>query len=252
MPRKKKEVAPQKTARSKAKPAARKPKSSSKPKAAVKTSATKTRSAAKPKTARKAKPGLAARKAPVGKSLSAKSSWKPAKFGETQVVAFIRDPNCLFVYWEIAAQKLEQLKKELKGEYAESRLVLRMFRTRNDGQADLIYEIEVDPRDMNRYLPIHESGGGYFIEVARKTASGKVLILARSNILQAPTRGFSPETDPEWEPSPRIEQYLAEELEVGPENLSKPEALGGVSSAGAQEARRRKALEVFSSFGRRN
>ncbi|MGH7739538.1 MAG: DUF4912 domain-containing protein [bacterium] len=181
----------------------------------------------------------------------AKGSWKPAKFGETQVVAFIRDPNCLFVYWEIASQKLERVKKELTTEYAESRLVLRMFRARTDGQADLIYEIEVDPQDMNRYLPIYESGGGYFVEVARKTASGKVVVLARSNILQTPSRGFSSETDPEWEPSPQIARYLAEELEVGSENLPEPGALGGVSSAGAPGLRR-KALEIFSSFSRRN
>ncbi len=182
-----------------------------------------------------------------------KSAWSPAKHGETQVVAFIRDPNCLFVYWEIAAQKLEQVKAELKNEYAKSRLVLRMFRSREDGSADLIYEIEVNAEDMNRYLPVQEPGGGYFVEVARKTASGKVVVIARSNALTAPMIGFSPRVDSSWAPVSEMEQYLAEELELelGPDNLPVSGVVGGISSAEGQK-RRRKLGQTFSSFTNNN
>ncbi|HET9869890.1 MAG TPA: DUF4912 domain-containing protein, partial [bacterium] len=239
------EIAPKRKAAAKApraaKPAAKAPARAKKTASVPKPAASKARKAVRPKS-----PAKAARsKAP------AKGSWKPAKYGETQVVAFIRDPNCIFVYWEIAAQKLEQVQKELKGEYAKSRLVLRMFRSREDGQADLIYEIEVSPEDMNRYLPVHEPGRGYYVEVARKTASGKVVVLARSNALSTPTAGFSPLVDRAWTPAPALEEYLTEELEVGPDQLPAPGALGGVSSAEAQR-RRRKFLDTFSSFGSPN
>ena len=137
----------------------------------------------------------------------------------------------------------------MKNDYAKSRLILRMFRSQEDGSSDLIYEIEVNPEDMNRYLPVHEPGRGYFVEVARKTPSGKVVVIARSNSLTAPFAGFSSQVEPEWAPSPELEEYLAEELEVGPDNLPAPGAVGGVSSADAQR-RRAKFRDTFSSFGR--
>ena len=254
MPRKKKEATQETASRSKAKaaskPAAKarkaksaalKPKKPAKPLSAAKSGPkTKTAPALKPKGAGK-------------KNAKLKSAWSPAKYGETQVVAFIRDPNCLFVYWEIAAQKLEQVKAELKNEYAKSRLVLRMFRSREDGSADLIYEIEVNPEDMNRYLPVQEPGGGYYVEVARKTASGKVLVIARSNSLTAPMIGFSAQVEAAWQPAPEMERYLAEELELelGIDNLPVSGVVGGISSAEAQR-RRRKLGQTFSSFTNQN
>jgi hypothetical protein len=255
MPRKKKERSLEtasrpksKTGSVKAKATAKKPKAAAvKSKTAVKPALSKVPKTKSPAKARSTKKIPASAK----KTSKSKSSWKPAKYGETQVVAFIRDPNCVFVYWEIAAQKLEQVKNELKHEYEKSRLILRMFRSQEDGRADLIYEIEVSPEDMNRYLPVHEPGGAYFVEVARKAPSGKVVVIARSNALTAPIAGFSPQVAPGWAPPPELEDYLAEELEVGPENLPLPGAVGGISSAEAQR-RRAKFRDTFSSFGRQN
>jgi hypothetical protein len=257
MPRKKKEHPLETASRPKrkpgsvtSKPTAKKPKAAaSKSKPAAKPALSKTPKAKKTAVARPGKKAHAS--ASAKKNVKPKSSWKPAKYGETQVVAFIRDPNCIFVYWEIAAQKLEQVKNELKHEYEKSRLILRMFRSQEDGSADLIYEIEVSPEDMNRYLPVHEPGRGYFVEVARKAPSGKVVVIARSNALTAPIAGFSPQVAPGWVPPPELEDYLADELEVGPENLPPPGALGGISSAEAQR-RRAKFRDTFSSFGRQN
>jgi hypothetical protein len=249
MPRKKKEQSLETASRPKRKAVASKA-AAKKPK----TSVSKSKTASKLKTSKTKKTKSLVKKAPVvssRKALKSKASWKPAKHGETQVVAFIRDPNCIFVYWEIASQRLEQVKNELKNDYAKSRLILRMFRSQEDGSADLIYEIEVSPEDMNRYLPVHEPGRGYFVEVVRKTLSGKVVVLARSNSLTAPFAGFSSQVEPGWAPSPELEDYLAEELEVGPDNLPAPGAVGGVSSADAQR-RRTKFHDTFSSFGRQD
>jgi len=248
MPRKKKEQTLEKASRPKRKAVTTTSKTAAKK---TKAPASKSKTAAKPKLSKIPK-AKSPKKAPVvssRKALKSKDSWKPAKNGETQVVAFIRDPNCIFVYWEIASQKLEQVKNELKNDYAKSRLILRMFRSQEDGSADLIYEIEVNPEDMNRYLPVHEPGRGYFVEVARKTPSGKVVVLARSNTLTAPFAGFSSQVEPGWAPSSELEDYLAEELEVGPDNLPAPGAVGGVSSADAQR-RRAKFRDTHSSFGR--
>ncbi len=137
-------------------------------------------------TTKKINPPKTPKAVRVPKALSASktsSEWKkPPRQGETQMVAFIRDPHCIFTYWEVTPQSIEEVKKQLMGEYKESAMVLRVFRTGSDGQAELIQEIRVEPSEMNRYVELKEgTSGSYFIEIAQKAVSGRIVVYARSN-----------------------------------------------------------------------
>jgi hypothetical protein len=245
MPRKKKEESTETAARPKRKASAVK-------KTALKRSAVKKAVSAKtPKKSPAPKAAKVSRAAAPPKS-KAKISWKPPQYGETQVVAFIRDPNCIFVYWEVASQKLAEVQEQLKGEFAKSRILLRMFRDKGNGAAELLYEVEVNPESMNQYLPVEEPGFSYFVEVVRKAVSGKVALIARSNTVSPPGRGLSRVIDSNWMPAGELAQYLSEELE-GTETfpVPGPGEVGGVSSAESQR-RRAKARETFSSFWSKN
>jgi len=181
-----------------------------------------------------------------------KISWKPPQYGETQVVAFIRDPNCIFVYWEVASQKLAEVQQQLKGEFAKSRILLRMFRDKGNGGAELLYEMEVSPESMNQYLPVEEPGFSYFVEVVRKAVSGKVALIARSNTVSPPGKGYSKVIDSNWTPAAELAQYLSEEMEETETfPVPGPGEVGGISSAESQR-RRSKARESFSSFWSKN
>jgi hypothetical protein len=158
-------------------------------------------------------------------------SWKklPRK-GETQMVAFIRDPRCIFTYWEVTPESVEAAKKELMAEFKDSSMVLRVFKISPEGKADLLYEVKVEPGERNRYVELKE-GGRYFIEIVQKTASGRTAVYARSNIVLTSPDSFSSSViDPQWKPPAGILEYFSDE--EGFESFLVP---GGISSAEAHK-----------------
>jgi hypothetical protein len=152
------------------------------------------------------------------------------------MVAFIRDPHCIFTYWEVTPESIESVRKQLTEEYKNSTMVLRVFRTGSDGKAELIEEIRVEPGEMNRYVNLKENSGSYFIEIAQKTASGKTVVYARSNRVVTGTSaehhgGAKESKNSTWETPAGILEYFSET-----EETTVPLATGGISSA---EAHRR-------------
>jgi hypothetical protein len=240
MPRKKKEETPAASPRSVSK---------IKPKA--------TRAARKPakKESPEPKPAkaLAVKKAPVrakaAKPVPASDTFpkKNSRHGETQMVAFIRDPQCIFTYWEVTPERLEAVKQQLQDEYKGSSMVLRLFKTGPQGETELIQEIRVEAGEMNRYVELGEKSGNYFIEIAQKSPSGRVVVYARSNniITGAPSQGPSgslPSADSKWETPDGFFEYF---MEADEEEVSG--AIPGISSAEAhRKGLERKKLDRYS------
>jgi hypothetical protein len=67
------------------------------------------------------------------------------RHGETQIVAFIRDPQCVFTYWEVTPERLEEVKRDLREEFKDSYMVLRLFTVGPNGERILSDEIRIDP-----------------------------------------------------------------------------------------------------------
>ncbi|HEY5039573.1 MAG TPA: DUF4912 domain-containing protein, partial [bacterium] len=112
-------------------------------------------------------------RAPGAPKLASLSSHKPSRIirqGQTQMVTFIRDPHCLFTYWEISTESLEAMKRELQQGFAASFRVLKLFKIGPQGEEILVQEISVRPDEMNRYISLDETGGAYFLEVGQKSA----------------------------------------------------------------------------------
>ena len=246
MPRKKKDESETKTAA--------KPKASAKPKSATKSKAPKTPKAPKavkepkapkalkePKAVKTAK--LKIEKVPAAKKSSAphipKSPLKKMqKRGETQMVAFIRDPQCLFTYWEVTSESIESVKQELREEFRHSSMVLRVFRKDSEGKVELVQEIFVEADEMNRYISIADPRGSYFLEIALKAPSGQIFVYARSNDIMAGPEGFTGSTwapvssDPQWETPAGLLEYFSQEEYT--ETFLTP---GGISSADSLKRR---------------
>jgi hypothetical protein len=228
---------PKKKAETKAKPAA---KASAKPKAV--------KAALKPKVPRKtaktsekvipvkAVKAPKAEKAPVVKKVVASkppippsATKKLPKRGETQMVAFIRDPQCIFTYWEVTPESVESVKRQLMDEFQNSSMVLRVFHMDGPDQVHLIREIFVDPHEMNRYIEIDDKNGGYYLEIAQKASSGRTVVYARSNKIML---GFSGQSwpiasgDAKWETPAGLVEYFSQEEYT--ETFLTP---GGISSA---------------------
>ena len=186
---------PKKKATSKA---ASKPKASAKPKVVAKVKA-----APKPRTPRKSSPQKET-PAPQAVKVATKAvapkpgfaitpSKKLPKKGETQMMAFVRDPQCIFTYWEVTPEGIESVKQQLQEEFKGSSMVLRVFHSGPGGEIQLVREIFVGPDEMNRYIDVDQRTGKYFFEIAQKAASGRLVVYVRSNPIQM---GYDPSSAP--------------------------------------------------------
>lgn len=229
MPRKKKEdskatsTTSEKAKKSPKSPAPKKAKTTSPVKAVRKTKATSSEKA----RARKGRETTTT-------STSKLSAWKKLpRIGETQMVAFIRDPRCIFTYWEVSPESVESVKKQLMEEYPGSSMALRVFKVHPDGNTELLYEVDVQPTERNRYIEIKEIGGKYYVEVVQKTPSGRVVSYTRSNLVSTSQEGSAPPSssaDPQWAPPAGILEYFNDGEEKGeffvtPLGLSSAESL---------------------------
>ncbi len=235
-PRKKAETkAVPKTAKPKAAKAAPKPKaprtrSTRSARPGQETSVEKKTVAAKAAKVPKAEKSPAAKKTVLSRpAIPPSATKKLPKRGETQMVAFIRDPECIFTYWEVTPESVESVKRQLMDEFQNSSMVLRVFHMDGPDQVHLIREIFVEPHEMNRYIEIGDKNGGYFLEIAQKAASGRTVVYARSNKIML---GFSGQSgapasgDPKWETPAGLLEYFSHEEYT--ETFLTP---GGISSA---------------------
>jgi hypothetical protein len=152
------------------------------------------------------------------------------RYGETQVIAFIRDPRCIYTFWEVAPEGVEAVKRQLKEEFKNSSMVLRVFRINPQGESQFLYEIEVAAGSMNRYLEVDGEGQGYFVEITQKTVSGKYFVYARSRNLTLPGSSPSSKIDSQWIPSAGLEEYFEQEV-AAPSGVA-------LSSAQGQKSKR--------------
>jgi hypothetical protein len=139
------------------------------------------------------------------------------RYGQTQLVAFVRDPNCIFTYWEVTPETVEEVRRQLMDEYEGSSMVLRVLRSKPDGTSELVEEIVVNRGEMNRYVNLQDAGGSYVLEIGHKAPSGRFVVLARTETIQTgaqfQTPGESGETHPEgWEMPEEIQDYFNEEI----------------------------------------
>jgi hypothetical protein len=113
------------------------------------------------------------------------------RHGETQIVAFIRDPQCVFTYWEVTPERMEEVKKELREEFKDSHMVLRLFTVGANGERILVDEIRVEPSQINRYVELSQTGGSYVLEIGQKTGTGRYLTYAQSNPIHTSVRSYT-------------------------------------------------------------
>jgi len=101
----------------------------------------------------------------------------PDSYGKTRVVLLVVDPNLVHSYWEVTPQQLRQAESQI-GE--SSQPVLRFY---GAGES---FDVEVDLRSRNWYVPLWSSGKSYYVDLGLRGESGSFARLARSNSVHVP------------------------------------------------------------------
>ncbi len=137
----------------------------------------------------------------------------PWSYGETRLVALVRDPYWLFAYWEITGD-VHRAAEERVGREAwfHARPVLRV----HDVTGGTHYDVGVDEEARNWYLNVGQPDRTWYLELGRLTEAGEFVMLARSNRVHTPRDMPSDVVDPRWPPLQRTDGFWPEGMPGSP------------------------------------
>jgi hypothetical protein len=127
----------------------------------------------------------------------------PDTYNETYMRAIPRDPEWLFVYWEISGPSMNDLKRKMGDtEFGSSKKLLRLCDVTgihyNGSNAGRYTDIEINNIANNWYVKVPETGRAYVVECGFLTSHGRFFLAVRSNVVNVPRFGLSPVLDQEW------------------------------------------------------
>ncbi len=123
----------------------------------------------------------------------------PESYGETRISLLPRDPHWMYTYWEVTDQTVQEIKR-LYGEniFCSAQSTLRMVQVSADLKPIKTIDVTVALDAKNWYLNAEEEGGSWFVELGLKTADGKFILLAKSNLITLPKAKVSHLMDEKW------------------------------------------------------
>jgi len=123
----------------------------------------------------------------------------PEGYGTTEAVLLPRDPNWMFIYWEISDQtKAEVRAKQGTDIFENARQVIRVYDTTSDSDARKYFDNPVLMEAKSWYINVPESGRTYCCEVGLATPEGGFISLVRTNNIQLPAGRLSDTADGQW------------------------------------------------------
>lgn len=135
----------------------------------------------------------------------------PPGYGDTRIVAMVRDPYWIHTYWEVTEPAIAGLRRELgPSAWEASRMILRVYDISglnaeeaaavsfNPSLAARYFDIVINPYTNNWYIDVGAPNRSYCIDLGILTQDGRFIRLARSNPVTTPRAGLSEIIDEEW------------------------------------------------------
>jgi hypothetical protein len=128
----------------------------------------------------------------------------PDVYNDTYMRALPRDPEWIFVYWEISESSRSGLKGKMgEAAYHSSKKLLRLYdvtdRNYDGSNAQSYTDIEINDYANNWYIRVPEPGKTYLVECGFLTSEGRFFLAVRSNAVNVPHFGLSARRDGELE-----------------------------------------------------
>lgn len=127
----------------------------------------------------------------------------PENYNDTYMRAIPRDPQWLFVYWEISKSKRDGIRVSVGEElFSKAKIFLRLVDI-----TDILYtgknaenytDIAIDDHVNTWYIKVPMPGRTYLVEYGILIPDGRTFFPVRSNALSIPREGVSPVLDEEW------------------------------------------------------
>lgn len=126
---------------------------------------------------------------PTGKSLLPPSHVAPelpTEYGRTMISAMVRDPERLFVYWEVSPEERRRLGLDAPGRENPLRIRLRDLSDLADG-----HEFEVTDPVSSRYVEVPHAGRRYLLELGLVGGQKAFRVIASSGPVDVPAPAVS-------------------------------------------------------------
>ncbi len=122
----------------------------------------------------------------------------PEGYGTTEAALLPRDPNWMFIYWEITENSKNNTARE-HGEdiFQKGRQVIRVY-DMTEGAASKYFDIPVMLEAKSWYVNVQESGRAYCCEVGLVMPDGRFIGLVKTNTVNLPGGRVSDVTDEKW------------------------------------------------------
>jgi hypothetical protein len=111
-----------------------------------------------------------------------------------------RDPNWMFIYWEITDNSKADIAREHGQDvFEKGRHVVRVYdATSSDGREQKYFDVPVMIDAKNWYINVQEGGRAYYCEVGLVLPDGRFIAIVKTNIVNLPAGRVSDVTDEKW------------------------------------------------------
>ncbi len=122
----------------------------------------------------------------------------PQGYGDTEASLLPRDPNWMYIYWEISENSKALIRKEYGEDvFDKARQIIRVFNARENFQSRY-FDIPIMFEARSWYVNVQESGEPYFCELGLVLPDGKFVSIVKTNSVNLPSGKVSEITDEKW------------------------------------------------------
>jgi hypothetical protein len=111
----------------------------------------------------------------------------PRSYEENEIVLMVRNPFCLFAYWNLSAEVQYVISKYFNRDWESISLILRLYEIADGGVARCVREVGVPPESRKCYFDNLHPGCSYYASLGIKTPEGEVHQVLHSNRIVTPS-----------------------------------------------------------------
>ena len=123
-------------------------------------------------------------------------------FVKDRIIAMVRDPYWLHVYWELSRGTYARAQAALGQEWHVAKPILRLIDVTSEDTTSAseqhVRDIEIHGGVNNWYIDVCAPPRSYRIDIGYLSKRGKFFVLARSNVVRTPKAGVSDVLDENW------------------------------------------------------
>lgn len=126
----------------------------------------------------------------------------PEDYGDNRMVLMVRDPECLFAYWEPRKDVVDNILNALGSMAHSAKMVLRVYDVTdvifNGNNAHTYFDIEVTGGARSWYIHTGKPNRSFCVDIGFLTPNGTFRLIVRSNQVKTPPAGVSEVVDETW------------------------------------------------------